>query len=575
MRRASDFVVSCILFALSADAALQTTHLRPGQARNEAVKRRLRSHSYGSEPVASHSDLSRQAGPALSDANHRFLLSRAHRGKHQKRASSSSAAAAESSDALHPVAYSAEPSTVATLLEHYDPRMPPLRSGQDVVEVAIGFKANKLIVFDQNERTVTWAGYIRRYWYDPRLAYNGSALEAPVPSINDSRSDNETTEEERVAVAERSAQGSRKTTHWQSQSFVRIDPEEIWRPDITVSNAVDFNWDELCEQTDAFLYDEAGIQLATVSEGNRSQSMRYNVLWSQPCVVKAKCDVDLKMFPFDTTVCPVMFQPWGDNFLKMAVATGSIENEVTIPEFYVTVVGATADRVSYSSMQGASWPRVSIDLQIARHAHYYVVNFICPMMLMVMLTWISFWIPANTSDRIQYMVTIVLTVMAVNFITAEKRPATDDDTWLDNFQCRTLLLVVFTTFYTVWFYCWFPSDEWPAAERERRIALLQVIDKTIRAAFPVICFLWLGRLFFILYDKGVLDLKYMSHFDGEAAREVFVGLFLMSLLMCLGTFARMHEIFEVRRFLRESGSGRARTRLRIKRLWCNDEKSCA
>jgi hypothetical protein len=420
-----------------------------------------------------------------------------------------------------------ESERIDRMLADYNPADPPFQDGLGTVPVAVAFRANKLLSVDQAERSVTWVGWVRRYWYDPRLAYSSKNFA------------------QNSAASLLEAHGNASAgARWDSdKDFFRIDPEQIWLPDIKVANALEFTGDE-CSTPTAFLYDDAGTPLSAMNVHNEKVPLRYNVAWSQPCVLKVKCDIDFRMFPFDTTVCPINFEPWGDTYLRMVVASENNENLVTLPEFAVSIAEATSEEVPYKSMRGQMWPRVVVRYKIARHGHYYVVNFICPILLMLMLTWISFWITKAASDRIMFMVTIVLTVMAVNFITAEKRPATDTDMWLDQFQTRTLLLVVTVTFYTVWLSRWEPGEDWEEEDIARRKHLLELIDRWMRLLFPIFAICYLASLFRALSTRRLHETTDELVHVSSASSEVFLVLLLMIVFLCCGAFAQVQDYME-------------------------------
>jgi len=496
---------------------------------------------------------------------------------------------------------------IEQLLADYDPQEPPVVGDIGTVRVAMGFQANKLLLMDQAEQTVTWAGWIRRYWYDPRLVYDGdlinslnspapapspgpapAGLSAPSPGFQGSPSASKERGKESSLLYEGQQQQQKQQQQdekqngelglddddepqqngdqnekqelkfvpasrvpqdrqaWSSETdFLSADATRIWTPDITVVNAVDFNWQELCEQTEAFIYDGQGeTTVRSKDHDGKETRFKYNVLYSQPCVVKVKCDINLKWFPFDTNNCPIIFEPWADNFLDLIVGVESVESYVSIPEFVVSVGQSETSRKPYRARSKTTWPRVQVWMQITRHGHYYVVNFICPMLLMVMLSWISFWIPWAASDRIQFMVTVVLTVMAVNFITAEKRPAYKEDMWLDLFQTRTLLLVVLTTFFTVWLRRFEPAEDWMEEEKEKRRLALDFVEHIVRVVYPVIILVVLGSLFYQLFGyindgPGISD---RQDFTGASTMSVVISLGLMVFLLILSELYSLEEV---------------------------------
>ena len=68
------------------------------------------------------------------------------------------------------------------------------------------------------------------------------------------------------------------------------------------------------------------------------------------------------------------------------------------------------------------------EFELERLYHYYVVNAILPMSIIVVLGVMTLWLPED--ERLAFGTTLLLTVMATTLFTAEKRPASRVDTWL-------------------------------------------------------------------------------------------------------------------------------------------------
>lgn len=346
------------------------------------------------------------------------------------------------------------------LLTGYDKQHAPLPEN-GVLDVAIGFHLLKMLSLDHKENTVTVAGWLRQWWYDPRLAWDKD--DSSVYNV------------------------------------FGVDSDKVWKPDSTLMNSVDFNYNENCQDVKAFVFAEG----ATVD--TKDGAMRHNILWSRPCVWKAKCDVNLEYYPFDTNPCSLDFEPWTTSAVKFHISVQAEFNESTFkksggdnPEFQVDMEDMEAKRGKEILEGFAGFSRVEINMRLSRHGHYYVVNFICPIMMMLILSWLSLAMPLKHSDRIQYMVTVVLTVMAVNFITASHRPATDKNMWLDEFQTLSLLLVTSVTSYTVALYRFAPQEDWESERARRRMPFIKYVDRIARVVFFVVfiimnAYLW-GKL---------------------------------------------------------------------------------
>eukprot|EP00747_Dinoflagellata_sp_TGD_P113979 gnl/TRDRNA2_/TRDRNA2_171835_c0_seq2.p1 gnl/TRDRNA2_/TRDRNA2_171835_c0~~gnl/TRDRNA2_/TRDRNA2_171835_c0_seq2.p1 ORF type:complete len:340 (+),score=41.62 gnl/TRDRNA2_/TRDRNA2_171835_c0_seq2:41-1060(+) len=74
---------------------------------------------------------------------------------------------------------------------------------------------------------------------------------------------------------------------------------------------------------------------------------------------------------------------------------------------------------------------------------------------MLLMSWLTFWIPLRgevnvaPSDRVAFSSLVLLTVMTVILITAEKRPAYKYDMWLDYFQVSAFLFALIPLIETV------------------------------------------------------------------------------------------------------------------------------
>jgi len=132
------------------------------------------------------------------------------------------------------------------------------------VKVAFAFYATKILSLDHLENTLRIVGFVRQWWYDPRLEWDGEGPEQFRPKKS----------------------------------------SEIWKPDTTLMNSVQFNYREKCQDVDLYNYAKG----ATVKVGDGR--MKFNVFWSRPCMLEAKCDVNLRWFPFDRNECHRTFKPW-------------------------------------------------------------------------------------------------------------------------------------------------------------------------------------------------------------------------------------------------------------------------
>ena len=109
------------------------------------------------------------------------------------------------------------------------------------------------------------------------------------------------------------------------KDFLPFKPDEVWVPDVRLTNAVEFNWGENCDDTEVQVYDKAhtamdGTPPADTEDSKKwleenGQPVKFNVFYSRPCTFNFKCAVNMTDFPFDAHHCNMTFEPWVDNYV--------------------------------------------------------------------------------------------------------------------------------------------------------------------------------------------------------------------------------------------------------------------
>jgi len=80
-------------------------------------------------------------------------------------------------------------------------------------------------------------------------------------------------------------------------------------------------------------------------------------------------------------------------------------------------------------------------ITLKRHPSFYVVSCIQPTIALVFLSWLTFFVPLNSSDRLSYAVTLTLTAMATALLTTDKRPPDKGNMWIDRFQTTAFIAI--------------------------------------------------------------------------------------------------------------------------------------
>ncbi|KAG6453842.1 hypothetical protein O3G_MSEX008316 [Manduca sexta] len=161
--------------------------------------------------------------------------------------------------------------------------------------------------------------------------------------------------------------------------------ERIWRPD-------------------TYFYNGKHSYVHTITVPNKLLriSQHGDILYSMRLTIKAKCPMELRNFPMDRQSCPLIL--------------GSCD---------------------FSVLQ------VSFNLQ--RHTGYFLIQVYVPCILIVVLSWVSFWIHREaTSDRVGLGITTVLTLSTISLDSRTDLPKVRYATALDWFLLMSFFYCIAT-----------------------------------------------------------------------------------------------------------------------------------
>ncbi|HEV3393794.1 MAG TPA: hypothetical protein VG103_09855 [Chthoniobacterales bacterium] len=163
----------------------------------------------------------------------------------------------------------------------------------------------------------------------------------------------------------------------------------------------------------------------------------------------------LQSFPFDRQafhfqVVAIRYRPnevvfvpdenWIRDGLQQAAG---ISPSITLPDWTVEKWDAKA-RV-YALTPGMQYSGYAFEFTASRNVAYYIWKVILPLVLIVMMSWVVFWIdPATSNSQISVAVTSMLTLIAYRFAVDSQLPRLPYMTRLDLFFLVSTLLVFFS-----------------------------------------------------------------------------------------------------------------------------------
>jgi hypothetical protein len=171
-------------------------------------------------------------------------------------------------------------------------------------------------------------------------------------------------------------------------------------------------------------------------DGEVVQRQRYWGSFSQPLV--------LHSFPFDTQRLKIMLAnvDFGADVINLIPSSNSgISERLTMPDWEVTGWDFVATDFPFDD-ESSQIEGMVFSLDVKRDTSFFIYKVILPLILIVMMSWLVFWIdPVLVASQISVSVTAMLTMIAYRFALAGMMPRLGFLTSLDYFVLASTLVV--------------------------------------------------------------------------------------------------------------------------------------
>ncbi|XP_013179062.1 PREDICTED: gamma-aminobutyric acid receptor subunit beta-like [Papilio xuthus] len=241
----------------------------------------------------------------------------------------------------------------------YDKRVRPNYGGPPV-DVGVTMYVLSISSLSEVKMDFTLDFYFRQFWTDPRLAYKKR------PGV------------ETLSVG---------------SEFIR----NIWVPDTFFVNE---------KQSYFHIATTSNEFIRIHHSGSITRSIRLTIT--------ASCPMDLQYFPMDRQLCNIEIESFGytmrDIRYKWNEGPNSVgvSSEVSLPQFKVL---GHRQRAMEISLTTGNYSRLACEIQFVRSMGYYLIQIYIPSGLIVIISWVSFWLNRNaTPARVSLGVTTVLTM---------------------------------------------------------------------------------------------------------------------------------------------------------------------
>ncbi|XP_055844914.1 gamma-aminobutyric acid receptor subunit alpha-2 [Episyrphus balteatus] len=257
--------------------------------------------------------------------------------------------------------------------------------------------------------------YFRQYWRDKRLSFKG-----PIKSL--------------------------------SLSIKML--ERIWRPD-------------------TFFFNGKHSHIHTITVPNKllRLSQDGDILYSMRLTIKATCPMELKNFPMDRQSCPLIIGSYGYTSRQLVYEWYSDDAVNFVPGMTLNqfdLISMSHRNSTYERREG-EFSVLLVAFNLKRHTGYFLIQVYVPCILIVVLSWVSFWIHREaTSDRVGLCITAVLTLSTISLDSRTDLPKVKYATALDWFLLMSFLYCIATLleFAGVHYFTKTGSGEIPVSEDE-------------------------------------------------------------------------------------------------------------
>jgi hypothetical protein len=209
---------------------------------------------------------------------------------------------------------------------------------------------------------------------------------------------------------------------------------EIWVPDLEMYNH----------------------EVSVYDVSRKSCQVWYNgsVFWSRPSVYKVICSyTNVGNFPYDTLSCIMDFGGWSTSGLYVNYVAGELQFRGTtaVNDKYAEFQADTHKSAVYSSTfyypccPNEPWPVVSFKIAATRSSNPYTKGIVAPNIVVTFLSFGTLWMDPACGERMGYSATLLLALVAIDFITSSYLPMTDEFLWIELLSGWSMIMTALST----------------------------------------------------------------------------------------------------------------------------------
>ncbi|KAK3101941.1 hypothetical protein FSP39_007526 [Pinctada imbricata] len=252
------------------------------------------------------------------------------------------------------------------LMQNYDPRVRGTMDLNKVTAISIETFLTSIVDFEELSGKFSFVAYFIIQWQDDRLRWNTSEYN-----------------------------GVNNTSFFQS---------DVWHPLITPSQSSDefkrfgFDW----------------MQVTFVNNGLAN--------WVPGDLYHSTCRPNVRLYPFDTQVCVVVFMLHG--YTNKEIHLRTINSEVNLALYSRHGLWDLQNTRTYVEFKFGTIIEYHIEFTLKRESQFYVVGLILPIATMGILNLLVFLLPPESGERVGFSITVLLALAVFLTIASDSLPKT-------------------------------------------------------------------------------------------------------------------------------------------------------
>ena len=155
-----------------------------------------------------------------------------------------------------------------------------------------------------------------------------------------------------------------------------------------------------------------------------------HITWAFGGNLATTCELDMTYYPFDRQHCKIELENW--SYDGRHVNLTYKHDYIDVDNYHVSGLwemektSVQRKDLYYEAFGNVPFPEVIFNIYLQRKSAYYGMNIIVPLLLMIMIALLVFWLPADSGEKIGLAITVLLAMSVFLVIVSDSTPKNSD-----------------------------------------------------------------------------------------------------------------------------------------------------